>query len=199
MENKTMQEQVTGADARIEPDAPATPELMTTEQAPPVLPADPAELILLLEDARTRADQTHEQLLYARADIENLKRRHTKELENAHKFALEGFARELLQVRDSLELGHAAALEPDANFDKLREGMELTLKLLSDVMNKFGVVRIDPDGEPFNPEYHQAISMQPRTDVPPGTIVTVIQSGYSLNGRLMRPALVMVAQLSHTN
>jgi molecular chaperone GrpE len=154
---------------------------------------DPAELTLLLEDARARADEVHDQLLRTRAEMENMSRRQAKELENAHKYALEGFVKELLQVRDSLELGHAAAAAPDADVVKLREGTELTLKLLGDVMTKFGVERIDPEGEPFNPDYHQAMSMQPRADLPPNTVTTVIQSGYVLNGRLVRPALVMVS------
>ncbi len=155
---------------------------------------DATQLHMLLEDARSRADQTHDQLLRARAEIENMGRRHAKELENAHKFALEGFVKGLLPVRDSLELGQAAAQDADADLEKLREGTELTLKLLGDVMSKFGVERIDPEGEPFNPERHQAMSMQPREDVPANTVVTVIQSGYLLNGRLVRPALVMVSQ-----
>jgi molecular chaperone GrpE len=155
---------------------------------------DPAELTMLLEDARARADDAHNQILRIRAEMENMARRQAKELENAHKFALEGFVRELLQVRDSLELGQAAADAEDADLPKLREGTELTLKLLGDVMAKFGVERIDPEGAPFNPEYHQAMSMQPRSDVPPNTVVNVVQSGYSLNGRLVRPALVMVSQ-----
>jgi molecular chaperone GrpE len=154
---------------------------------------DPAALTLLLEDARARADQAHDQLLRTRAEMENMSRRQAKELENAHKYALEGFVKELLQVRDSLELGHAAAAAPDADVVKLREGTALTLKLLGDVMTKFGVERIDPEGEPFNPDYHQAMSMQPRADLPPNTVTTVIQSGYVLNGRLVRPALVMVS------
>ncbi|MEA3639232.1 MAG: nucleotide exchange factor GrpE [Lamprobacter sp.] len=155
---------------------------------------DPAELSMLLEDARAKADEAHNQALRLRAEMENMSRRQAKELENAHKFALEGFVKELLQVRDSLELGQAAAAAPDADVSKLREGTELTLKLLRDVMTKFGVERIDPEGEPFNPEYHQAMSMQPRSDVPPNTVVNVVQSGYLLNGRLVRPALVMVSQ-----
>ncbi|WP_295541419.1 nucleotide exchange factor GrpE [uncultured Thiohalocapsa sp.] len=157
------------------------------------LAADPAQLNMLLEDARAKADQAHDQLLRTRAEMENMSRRQAKELENAHKFALEGFIKELLQVRDSLELGHAAAQAPDADVAKLREGTELTLKLLSDTMSKFGVERVDPEGEPFNPDYHQAMSMQPRPDLPANTVTNVIQSGYTLNGRLVRPALVMVS------
>ncbi|MFP4063063.1 MAG: nucleotide exchange factor GrpE [Halochromatium sp.] len=155
---------------------------------------DPAKLTMLLEDTRAKADEANNQLLRLRAEMENMARRQAKELENAHKFALDSFVKELLQVRDSLELGQAAAEAPDADVDKLREGTELTLKLLRDVMAKFGVERIDPEGEPFNPDYHQAMSMQPRSDVPANTVVNVVQSGYLLNGRLVRPALVMVSQ-----
>ena len=156
--------------------------------------SDPAELHMLLEDARARADQDRDQLLRVRAEMENMQRRQAKELENAHKFALDNFVKELLLVRDSLELGYAAATEPDADVAKLREGTELTLKQLGDVMSKFGVERVHPEGEAFNPEFHQAMSVQPRADVPPNTVTAVIQSGYLLNGRLMRPALVMVSK-----
>jgi molecular chaperone GrpE len=147
----------------------------------------------LLEDARAKADEHWDQLLRARAELENLRRRHASELEKAHKYALDNFVKELLQVRDSLELGHDAAREGSADVDKLIEGTELTLKLLTDVMTKFGVEQIDPEGEAFNPELHQAMTTQPRSDVPPNTVVSVVQKGYALNGRLVRPALVMVS------
>jgi len=156
----------------------------------------PEELTALLEDARSKADEHWNALLRARAEIENLNRRHAREVEHAHKFALDGFVRELLQVRDSLELGHDAAVEATADVEKLREGTELTLKLLTDVMNKFGVQQISPMGEPFNPELHQAMTTQPRDDVPPNTVVAVVQKGYLLNGRLVRPALVMVSAVA---
>lgn len=151
------------------------------------------ELSAALDAARAEIEDSRDQVLRARAELENLKRRHTQELEKAHKFALDGFVRELLQVRDSLELGYQAAQEASADLDKLREGTALTLKLLGDVMEKFGVSAVDPLDQPFNPEFHQAMSMQPRADVPPNTVVLVIQKGYTLNGRLVRPALVMVS------
>ncbi len=147
-----------------------------------------------LEEAQAKAEETRDQLIRAQADIDNLRKRQERELENAHKYALENFARELLGVRDSLELGLSAAQDDNASVEKLREGMDLTLKMLSDVMSKFGIEQIDPEGEPFDPELHQAMSMQPRSDVPPNTVVNVIQKGYTLNGRLVRPALVMVSQ-----
>ncbi len=153
------------------------------------------QLTALLEDARAKADAHWDQLLRARAETENLKRRHAIELEKAHKYALDGFVRDLLQVCDSLELGHNAAMDESADVEKLREGTELTLKLLTDVMGKFGVEQIDPVGEPFNPEFHQAMTMQPRDDLPPNTVVTVVQRGYLLNGRLVRPAMVIVSSV----
>ena len=154
----------------------------------------PEELTLMLEDARNKADEHFDMLARARAELDNLRKRHDRDLENAHKFALERFANELLPVRDSLELGHNAALDEKADVAKLREGTELTLKLLSAAMEKFHIEQINPEGKPFNPELHQAMSMQPREDVEPNTVVTVIQKGYSLNGRLVRPAMVIVSQ-----
>ncbi len=152
------------------------------------------DLSKLLEQARAKADEHHEQMMRARAELENLKRRHARDLENAHKFALDKFVAELLGVWDSLELGHSAAQDETADVNKLREGTELTLKMLSDVMAKFNVEQIDPIDQAFDPEFHQAMSMQPRADVPANTVVAVVQKGYTLNGRLVRPAMVMVSQ-----
>lgn len=168
--------------------APAEPETAASAE-----PQATEQLTALLEDARAKADEHFDALLRARAEIENLKRRHANELEKAHKFALDGFVRELLAVRDSLELGRDAAHDANAEIARLREGTELTLKLLTDAMSKFGVEQIDPQGEPFNPEYHQAMTTQPREDLPPNTVVAVVQKGYLLNGRLARPALVIVS------
>ena len=102
--------------------------------------------------------------------------------------------RELLQVRDSLELGYDAAHAEGANLDKLREGTELTLKLMADTMAKFGVTAIAPEGQPFNPEFHQAMTMVPSDNLAPNTVVSVVQKGYLLNGRLVRPAMVIVSR-----
>lgn len=148
----------------------------------------------LLEDARNKADDNWNQVIRAKAEMDNLKKRHARELENAHKYALDKFVAELVGVWDTLELGHEAAQDASVDVTKLREGTELTLKMLTDVMTKFGVEQHDPQGEMFNPELHQAMSMLPRDDVPANTVVAVIQKGYSLNGRLVRPAMVMVSQ-----
>jgi molecular chaperone GrpE len=147
-----------------------------------------------LEEALSKAEQNLELALRAKAELENATRRHEQDLEKAHKYALDSFVKELLQVWDSLELGIQAGQADGADANKLVEGSELTLKLLSDVMDKFGVQQIDPDGSPFDPEEHQAMGMQPRDDVAPNTVVAVVQKGYKLNGRLVRPAMVMVSQ-----
>ena len=152
------------------------------------------QLAELLEQARAKADEHYEQMVRAHAELDNLQKRHARDLENAHKFGLDKFVAELLGVWDSLELGHSAALDEGADVTKLREGTELTLKMLGDAMAKFGVQQIDPINQRFDPEYHQAMSMQPRADVPPNTVVAVVQKGYTLNGRLVRPAMVMVSQ-----
>lgn len=177
-----------------EPAGQADQEAPDTESVPDAAEPDEEDVRLLLEDARAKADEHWDLVLRTNAEMDNLRKRQQRELDAARKFALEGFVSELLQVRDSLELGVQAAQEPGADVVSLREGSELTLKLLGDVMGKFGIEQIDPEGQPFDPELHQAMSMQPRDDVPPNTVVTVVQRGYTLNGRLVRPAMVMVSQ-----
>ena len=149
-----------------------------------------AELAVL----QKKADDHYDQLVRAHAEIENLKRRHTQELEKAHKYALDKFVGELLTIWDSLELGLQAAQNDEADVASLREGTELTVKMFGDVMEKFNVERINPDGEAFNPEFHQAMSMVPNAEMAPNTVMAVMQKGVSLNGRLIRPAMVVVSQ-----
>ena len=141
-----------------------------------------------------KADEHYDQLVRAHAEIENLKRRHTQELEKAHKYALDKFVGELLTIWDSLELGLQAAQNDEADVASLREGTELTVKMSGDVMEKFNVERINPEGESFNPEFHQAMSMVPNAEMAPNTVMAVMQKGVSLNGRLIRPAMVVVSQ-----
>jgi len=141
-----------------------------------------------------KADEHYDQLVRAHAEIENLKRRHTQELEKAHKYALDKFVGELLTIWDSLELGLQAAQNDEADVASLREGTELTVKMFGDVMEKFNVERINPEGEAFNPEFHQAMSMVPNAEMAPNTVMAVMQKGVPLNGRLIRPAMVVVSQ-----
>lgn len=156
--------------------------------------SDPARLSALLEDARGKADAHWDQCLRLQAELDNLRKRAERDVASAHKFALERFAGELLPVRDSLELGLAAFAAEGAAPEKLREGVELTLQMLGSVMSKFDIREVNPEGERFNPEFHQAMSMQERGDVDPNTVVTVVQKGYLLNERLLRPAMVIVSK-----
>ena len=132
--------------------------------------------------------------LRIQAKMENLKRRTQKDLENAHKFALDKFSKELLSVIDSLELGLQAITGDNEESQKVREGYDLTLKQFDTVFTKFNIEKINPIGEVFNPELHQAMTMQPSDDAEPNTVLNVFQKGYRLNGRLMRPAMVVVAK-----
>lgn len=141
---------------------------------------------------KARADENWDKYLRAMAELENVRKRASRDVEKARRFALESFARELLNVRDSLEMGLAAAAGSDA--ETLKQGAEATLKQLASTMEQFGIVELDPHGEPFDPEQHEAMTMQPSTEAEPGTVLTVYQKGYSLNGRLLRPARVVVAQ-----
>jgi molecular chaperone GrpE len=155
---------------------------------------DPAEeLQLLLEDARAKADQHWEQLLRLQAELANTHRRAKRDIENAHKFGLEKFANELLPVKDSLELGLSVVADSDSD-EKLREGTELTLRMLTNAMEKFGIREVDPTDEAFNPELHQAMTMQESADHKSNTVIAVMQKGYTLNERLIRPAMVVVSK-----
>jgi molecular chaperone GrpE len=143
-----------------------------------------------LAGLQARADENWEKYLRAAAELENVRKRAARDIENAHKFALERFATGLLAVRDSLEMGLAAGDAWDV--ESLRQGKEATLKLLAAVMERFGIEEVDPQGELFNPALHEAITMQPSADLEPGSVLTVFQKGYALNGRLLRPARVVV-------
>lgn len=147
-----------------------------------------------LEVANAKADENMDLALRTRAEMENLRKRQARELENAHKYSLDKIAAELLPVRDTLELGVAAADEEDAELEKIVEGTGLTLKMLTQALEKFNILEVDPLGEKFNPDLHQAISMQEGTDKPANTVLTVMQKGYTLNDRLLRPAMVVIAK-----
>ena len=146
-----------------------------------------AELEAALEESR-------DQLLRGQAELENLRRRAQRDVENAHKFGLERFVSEMLPVLDSMELALQAAGQESATVDSIKEGTELTLKMLVSALEKFDVAAIAPENEPFDPELHQAMSMQSIEGVESGTVVQVFQKGYSLSGRLVRPAMVVVSQ-----
>ncbi len=161
------------------------------------------EMTLMLEDARNKADEHWSQFLKAKADMENLRRRNERDVENAHKYGLERFATALLPVKDSLELGLAASSisinSESEDVKKIREGMELTQKMLQAALEKFGITELNPAGEKFNPEFHQAMLTQEASDMEPNTILTVCQKGYLLHDRLIRPAMVIVSKAPETS
>lgn len=170
------------------PDTESDEENIDAEQAAAETPVDAAPT---LESLQAKADENWDRYLRAMAEADNIRKRASRDIEHAHKFALENFSKDLLAVKDSLEMGLAAADTADA--ESLLAGSEATLKLLAGSLERFGISEIDPEGEPFDPERHEAMTMQPSAEVEPGSVLTVIQKGYVLNGRLLRPARVIVA------
>lgn len=153
-----------------------------------------AELQAALDKAEATVVEQRDSVLRAKAEMENARRRADGEVEKARKFALERFAGELLPVADNLERALQMA---DANNEALKpmmEGVDITLKSFVSTIEKFGLKVINPQGEAFNPELHQAMSMQESTEVAPNTVMAVMQKGYEINGRLLRPAMVMVSR-----
>lgn len=151
-----------------------------------------------LEDKLLATEQEKNELwnecMRLKADMDNLRRRTERDVANAHKFGIEKFAVELLQVVDSLERGLENKVEGDGVDAKIFEGMELTLNMMLKTLEKFGVEQLNPVGEVFNPEHHEAATMQEDPSATPNTVLAVIQRGYLLNGRLIRPAMVVVAK-----
>jgi molecular chaperone GrpE len=143
-----------------------------------------------LREAELSAQEHHDAWLRARAEADNIRKRSQTEIANAHKFAVENFATELLAVKDSLE---AALASENTGVEGMRSGIELTLRQLKTVFEKFNVTEIDPGGQKFDPHRHQAISTV-EADAEPNTVVQVLQKGYLLHDRVIRPALVIVAR-----
>ena len=156
--------------------------------------AETSEQETALAEAEAKIAELSNEMLRVRAEADNVRKRAARDAEHARKFALERFMGDLLDVKDSLERGLEAAAGEDASVTQLREGTELTLKMLSKVLDKYALVELDPTGEAFDPELHEALSMLPSPDHQPNTVVSVIQKGYRLNERLLRPARVIVAQ-----
>jgi len=161
----------------------------TTEQD-----SQDADLQTQLEEAQQSAKDNWDKVLRAQAEMENLKRRNAKDLENAHKFALDGFVKALLEVKDSLAMGLKTANEEKATIEHIIEGLEMTDKVFLSTMEKFGVETINPTDEVFNPEFHEAVTMVPMPDKKSNSVLEVVQVGFTLNGRLVRPAMVIVVQ-----
>ncbi|MEO0442531.1 MAG: nucleotide exchange factor GrpE [Pseudomonadota bacterium] len=170
----------------------------TVEQATTAGPADQQQFAAsaenpLIESLNEQLDALKEQALRSQAEAQNARRRAEQDVEKARRFALEKFVSELLPVADNLERAIAAGNIDDEAQKAVLEGVQLTHKSLMDTLVKFQVAAIDPEGEPFDPQLHQAMSMVPNPDVEPNTVLNVFQKGYTLNGRLVRPAMVVVS------
>ena len=153
------------------------------------------DLAKQLEDAQQLAADSQDKMIRIQAEMENLRKRTERDVSNAHKYANEKFANELLQVKDSLEMGLNMSEEAeDIDLNKLKEGTELTLKMLNSAFEKFAIEEINPVGEAFDPNLHEAMTMQESTEHEPNTVLMVMQKGYTLHGRLIRPAMVIVSK-----
>lgn len=180
-------------------------EAMEQVEAQPVEPTDVdsevtaeqsriAELEAQLEAAQQAAADERERAVRAVAEMENLRRRAAQDVEKAHKFALEKFAGELLPVLDNLERAIELADKENEALKPMIEGVALTLKSMQGGVAKFGLVALDPQNQPFDPNAHQAMSMIENAELAPNTVIAVMQKGYELNGRVIRPAMVMVSK-----
>ena len=187
------EQEVSGVDETVQ-DA----EVIQEEQSSPEAESDATQRIYELETALSEAQATikeqQDSVLRARADVENARRRAEMEVEKARKFALERFAGELLPVVDNLERAIELTDGENETVKPLLEGVEMTHKSFLSTIEKFGLSLIDPQGETFNPDLHQAMSMQESADHAPNTVMAVMQKGYQINGRLLRPAMVMVSR-----
>lgn len=175
----------------------AQPENETAEsQEAPESETDNLEQDLVVELAKTQVTikDYWDQIVRLNAEIENNRKRAQRDIENAHKYAVKGFVESLLPVTDSMELGLNASSAENASLESIREGMSMTLNMFIQTLEKNGIVQIDPVGEKFNPEHHQAMTMQEDAEAEPNTVLSVMQKGYLLNGRLIRPAMVVVSK-----
>ena len=146
------------------------------------------------EQLKAQVATANDQVLRVQAEMQNVRRRAERDVENAHKYALDKFAADLLPVVDNVERALAAIDSADEGQKAVAEGLELTLKSFMDVLTRYKIEAIDPAGQPFDAELHQAVSMVPNPDLEHNTVMDVFQKGYSLNGRLVRPAMVVVSQ-----
>ncbi len=187
-EQNTQSEAETSETEQQEP-VNANPEA----EAPQAEPASDEQAAKIAE-LEAQLQEAKEQSLRAAAEAQNIRRRAEQDVEKAHKFALEKFAKDLLPVADNLERAIAAFEGADESTKPLQEGVELTLKTLADALNNHNLEAVNPEGEPFDPQLHQAMSMVENADVEPNTVLNVFQKGYTLNGRLVRPAMVVVSK-----
>jgi molecular chaperone GrpE len=152
------------------------------------------ELNAELEQAHKKAEEAFDKFMRTQAEMDNLRKRTERDIANAHKFALEKFVKELLPVMDSIEQGLSIAVNNGEGMAAMREGMELTYKMLLSTLTKFGVEQLDPVDKPYDPHQHEAMSMVEVPNVAPNMVLQVIQKGYTLHGRLVRPARVIISR-----
>ena len=171
-------------------------EDQSEDAAPEDLEPAAEELSSEKEQLRNDLDEANDQLLRMKAEVQNIRRRAQRDVENAHKFSLDKFVTALLPVVDNMERA-LGAVDAELRVDvAIYEGLELTLKSFIAVLEDFHVLQIDPGGQPFDAELHQAVSMIPNNDLEPNTVIDVFQKGYTLSGRLVRPAMVTVSNAS---
>jgi molecular chaperone GrpE len=173
------------AEEKLQSEAEIDPSESTEEQE--------NQTVNQVEELQQKLNTLGEQLLREQAEMQNVRRRAQRDVESAHKFALEKFATELLSVVDNLERAIDAIDAEDDSQKAVAEGLELTLKTFIDVLAKHNVEPVDPEGQPFDADLHQAVSMVPNGEVEPNTVIDVFQKGYTLNSRLIRPAMVAVS------
>ncbi|WP_416886106.1 nucleotide exchange factor GrpE [Marinospirillum sp.] len=173
---------------------PTAAEEQTNEAVVEPLDLSPEEqiagLTAQIETLQQELAEAKDQMLRAAADAQNARRRAEADIEKAHKFALEKFAKELLPVADSLEKASDAMVSAE---ESQREGVAMTLKMFIGALEKFNIQQVHPQGETFNPQFHEAMSMVPNPELPAHAVMDVLQKGYTLNERLLRPAMVVVA------
>ena len=186
-----LNEEISKMQADVEAAVEAADQHAEEEQSPE---AEIAMLYAELEAAKQTIADQKDGVVRAAADVDNIRRRAAQDVEKAHKFALEKFANELLPVIDNLERAIEFSDKENETLKPLLEGIDMTVKSFNDAVAKFGVEIVNPQGEQFNPDFHQAMSIQPSNDVTPNTVLAVMQKGYTLNGRLLRPAMVMVSK-----
>ena len=199
---QTQEHETVHTDADATPAAePADTLAETTPAAAEITDTDVGMLKDQLSEAQSELEDLKDKYLRAKAEADNIRRRAEKEIANTRKYAVDRFAAEMLTVRDSLELANTVDLqEQDSNaVEKMLEGLELTLKQLDSVFSKFAIEVVAPEpGEKLDPERHQAMSIQESSEIPPNHIISVIQKGYALKDRLIRPAMVIVAKAAES-
>lgn len=181
----------TNEDVTEQDQAEATEATEATETAEELNEVD--QLKQQVEELKAKADENWNLYLRSQADIENVRKRASRDVESAHKYAIDKFVAELLPIKESMDLGYAASHEENADIAKIKEGTELTLKMFGSMFDKFKIVELNPVGEKFNPTFHEAISMLPSPEYEANMVMTVVQKGYLLNERVVKPALVVVS------